>query len=152
MMIGTVTTTAAAAIDPVGCWNCDAPGNCEIAAGHRLRRVDVDVSETANTKSFQAKMKTRIAVGEHAGRRERGDDLRERLPRRRAVDLRRLLELPRYLSEERRQRVDRQRKRERHVRDDQPGPRVEQAQVAPHVVERADDRDRREHRDRRAPS
>src|SRR5207248_4570516 len=61
MMMGTVTTTAAAAIEPVGCWNCDAPGNCEIAAGTVCAAV-VEVSETANTKSFQAKMKTRIAV------------------------------------------------------------------------------------------
>src|SRR5213075_2525452 len=61
MTIGTVTTIEAAAIEPVGCWNCDAPGNCEIAAG-TVCAADVDVSETANTKSFQAKMKTRIAV------------------------------------------------------------------------------------------
>src|SRR3954452_6527202 len=61
MMIGTVTTTAAAAIDPVGCWNCDAPGNCEIAAG-TVWAAFVEVSDTAKTKSFQAKMKTRIAV------------------------------------------------------------------------------------------
>src|SRR6059058_2442484 len=61
MMMGTVTTTAAAAIDPVGCVNCDAPGNCEIAAG-TVCAFEVDVSDTANTKSFQAKMKTRIAV------------------------------------------------------------------------------------------
>src|SRR6059036_2183107 len=61
MMMGTVTTTAAAAIDPVGCWNCDAPGNCEIAAG-TVCAADVEVSEIAKMKSFQAKMKTRIAV------------------------------------------------------------------------------------------
>src|SRR3954471_12631917 len=61
MMIGIVTITAAAAIEPVGCWNCDAPGNCEIAAG-TVCAADVDVSETAKTKSFQAKMNTRIIV------------------------------------------------------------------------------------------
>src|SRR5215218_8778506 len=61
MMIGIVTITAAAAIEPVGCWNCDAPGNCEIAAG-TVCAADVDVSDTAKTKSFHAKMKTRIAV------------------------------------------------------------------------------------------
>src|SRR3954471_23334330 len=61
MMMGTVTTIAAAAIDPVGCWNCDAPGNCEIAAG-TVCALFVEVSEKANTKSFQAKMNTRIAV------------------------------------------------------------------------------------------
>ena len=61
MMIGTVTTTAAAAIEPMGVWNCDAPGNDEIAAG-TVCAWFVDVSETAKMKSFQAKMKTRIAV------------------------------------------------------------------------------------------
>src|SRR6478736_6013255 len=61
MMMGTVTTTAAAAIEPVGCWNCDAPGNCEIAAG-TVCAADVDVSDTAKMKSFHAKMKTRIIV------------------------------------------------------------------------------------------
>src|SRR2546429_808089 len=61
MTMGTVTTIDAAAIDPVGCWNCDAPGNCEIAAG-TVCACGVEVSETAKTKSFQAKMKTRIAV------------------------------------------------------------------------------------------
>src|SRR3954453_11127558 len=61
MMMGIVTTIAAAAIAPVGCWNVDAPGNCEIAAG-TVCAAFVDVSENANTKSFHAKMKTRIAV------------------------------------------------------------------------------------------
>src|SRR3954469_22286741 len=61
MMMGTVTTIAAAAMDPGGCWNCDAPGNCEIAAGTVCADF-VEVSENANTKSFQAKMNTRIAV------------------------------------------------------------------------------------------
>src|SRR3954451_14003199 len=61
MMMGTVTTTAAAAIEPVGCVNCDAPGNCEIAAGTVCAAL-VDVSDTAKMKSFQAKMNTRIAV------------------------------------------------------------------------------------------
>src|SRR3954471_4756985 len=61
MMMGTVTTIAAAAMDPVGCWNCEAPGNCEIAAGTVCAFL-VDVSENAKTKSFHAKMNTRIAV------------------------------------------------------------------------------------------
>src|SRR5262245_53569755 len=61
MMIGMVTMIAAAAIEPVGCWNCDAPGNCEIAAG-TVWAFFVDVSDTAKTKSFHAKMKARIAV------------------------------------------------------------------------------------------
>src|SRR3954462_15401476 len=61
MMMGTVTTIAAAAIEPVGAVNCDAPGNCEIAAGTVCADF-VEVSEKAKTKSFQAKMKTRITV------------------------------------------------------------------------------------------
>src|SRR3954452_10853539 len=61
MTMGTVTTTAAAAIAPVGCWKVDAPGNCEMAAG-TVCAAFVDVSENAKTKSFHAKMKTRIAV------------------------------------------------------------------------------------------
>src|SRR3954453_19474224 len=61
MMMGTVTTTAARAIAPVGTWNVDAPGNCDSAAGTVCAFL-VDVSEKAKTKSFQAKMNTRIAV------------------------------------------------------------------------------------------
>src|SRR5438132_7582449 len=61
MMIGIVMTTAAAAIDPIGVWNCDAPVKNAIAAG-TVRAFVVEVNEMANTKSFQAKMKTRMAV------------------------------------------------------------------------------------------
>src|SRR5438445_13778758 len=61
MMIGTVTTIAAAAIDPVGCWNSDAPLKKASAAG-TVRALSVDVSEMAKRKSFQAKMNTRMAV------------------------------------------------------------------------------------------
>src|SRR5207302_6946877 len=61
MMIGTVTTIAAAAIDPVGCWNSDAPLKKASAAGTD-RALSVDVSEIAKRKSFQAKMNTRMAV------------------------------------------------------------------------------------------
>src|SRR5437868_12398795 len=60
-MMGTVTTMAAAAMAPVGTWKVDAPGNCDSAAGTVCAFL-VDVSEKAKTKSFQAKMKTRIAV------------------------------------------------------------------------------------------
>ena len=45
-------TTAAAAIDPVGCSNCEAPVKKARAAG-TVRALLVDVSEMANTKSFQ---------------------------------------------------------------------------------------------------
>src|SRR6266496_852319 len=43
---------------------------------------------------------------EHSRRGQWGDDSHERLVRRRAVDLGRLLQLPRYFPEERRQRID----------------------------------------------
>src|SRR5580765_4288971 len=60
MTIGMVMT-AAAAIEPVGCWNWDAPVKNASAAG-TVRALLVDVSEIANTKSFQQYRKTRIAV------------------------------------------------------------------------------------------
>src|SRR5688500_1938851 len=60
-MIGTVITTAAAAIDPVGSSNCDDPVKNDSAAG-TVREASVEVSEIANRKSFQQKMNTRIAV------------------------------------------------------------------------------------------
>ena len=41
--------------------NCDAPVN-ELIAGGTVCAFVVDVSEIAKTKSFQAKMKTRIIV------------------------------------------------------------------------------------------
>src|SRR5207245_9479683 len=56
-----VTTTAAAAIAVVGCWNCDAPVKNASAAGTG-RALFVDVSEMPNTKSFQQKKKTRMAA------------------------------------------------------------------------------------------
>jgi hypothetical protein len=43
-MMGTVTTIAAAAIDPVGWLNCEAPGNSAMAAGTVCAAV-VEVSE-----------------------------------------------------------------------------------------------------------
>src|ERR671925_243449 len=76
---------------------------------------------------------------------ERHDHLAERLHRRRPIHRSGLLELPGNLAEERGQRVDRERQREGHVGDDQPGPGVVDADRPPHVEERADDRDRREH-------
>src|SRR5690606_12830186 len=60
-MIGMVITTAAAAIDPVGCWNCELPVKNAIAAG-TVRADSVEVSEIANRKSFQRKRNTRSAV------------------------------------------------------------------------------------------
>src|SRR3954470_9141601 len=61
MMIGIVTTTAAAAIDPVGSANCDDPVKNAIAAG-TVCELSVEVSVIANRKSFQAKMNTRVAA------------------------------------------------------------------------------------------
>src|SRR5919112_306770 len=60
-MIGIVMTTAAAEIAPVGSSNCEAPVKNDSAAG-TVRERSVEVSEMANRKSFQQKMKTRIAV------------------------------------------------------------------------------------------
>src|SRR3954454_9169355 len=60
MMIGIVTTTAAAAMDPVGCSNCESPEENANAAG-TVRARSVDVNVMAKRKSFQAKMKTRMA-------------------------------------------------------------------------------------------
>ena len=60
-MIGTVTTTAAAAIEPVGWVNEDSPVKKASAAG-TVREASEEVSEIAKRKSFQAKMKTRIAA------------------------------------------------------------------------------------------
>src|SRR5204862_6476765 len=61
IMIGTVTITAAAAMLPVGAVNCDAPVKNASAAG-TVRDAFDDVSVMANRKSFQQKMKTRIAA------------------------------------------------------------------------------------------
>src|ERR1700712_3898833 len=60
MMMGMVTTIAAAAMAPVGCENCEAPVK-KFSAAVTGRLLSVDVSVMANTKSFQAKKKTRIA-------------------------------------------------------------------------------------------
>src|SRR3954453_12204210 len=59
--MGTVTITAAAAIDPVGCSNCELPVKKASAAG-TVRDRSVDVNEMANRKSFQAKKNTRMAA------------------------------------------------------------------------------------------
>src|SRR5947209_17024347 len=60
-IMGMDTITAAAAIEPIGSVNCDAPGKADRAAG-TVWAAPVEVSEIANTKSFQQKMKTMIAV------------------------------------------------------------------------------------------
>src|SRR3954470_11732018 len=88
------------------------------------------------------------AGGREPRRREWHHDLAERLEVRRPVDERRLLEVLRDLLEERDEDVDGQRKREREVRDDQPDPRVVDADRRPQAEQRRGDRDRRERRDR----
>jgi hypothetical protein len=61
MMIGIVTRIAAAAMLPVDAVNCESPVKKASAAG-TVRAESDDVSVIAKTKSFQAKMKTRIAA------------------------------------------------------------------------------------------
>ena len=149
-MIGTVTTTAAAAMLPVGAVNDDSPVKKARAAG-TVREASELVSEIAKRKSFQQKMKTRIAAVKTPGAASGTITLRERLERRRAVDLGRLLQLPGDLPEEGDEDVDRQRQREGEVGDDQPRPGVVEPQRPPHVEQRPDGGDRREHRDRQRP-
>ena len=60
MMIGTVTTTEAAAMEPVGCSNWELPVKKAMAAG-TVRAALVEVSAVAKRKSFKAKINTRIA-------------------------------------------------------------------------------------------
>src|SRR4029450_13102999 len=60
-MMGMVTPTPAAAIEPIGVWNWEAPEKNAIAAGTVWEAL-VEVSEIAKTKSVQQKMNTRIAV------------------------------------------------------------------------------------------
>src|SRR5487761_2249587 len=59
MMMGMVTTIAAAAIAPVGWENCEEPVKKFSAAG-TVRLWSVDVSVIAKTKSFQQKQQTRL--------------------------------------------------------------------------------------------
>src|SRR5204863_9938861 len=61
MMIGTVTITAAAAMLPVGAVNCEVPVKNASAAG-TVRALFEEVRVIAKRKSFQQKMKTRIAA------------------------------------------------------------------------------------------
>ena len=132
---------------PVGSVNGDSPVKKASAAG-TVREASEEVSEIAKTKSFQAKMKTRIAAVNTPGAASGTITLRNAWNGRRPVDLGRLLEVPGDLAEEGDEDVDRQRQREGQVGDDQAQPGVVEAERPPHVEERADGRDRREHRDR----
>src|ERR1700756_3306350 len=60
-MIGTVITMAPAAIDPVGSSNCELPVKLTIATGAVIAAL-VAVKDSASSRSFQAKMNTRIAA------------------------------------------------------------------------------------------
>jgi hypothetical protein len=81
-----VTTTAGAAMSPYGTVNCETPGNDELAAGAVCALV-VEVSEVANTKSFQRMMRT-SERGDDPRCAERHDHLADRQQLRRPVDLR----------------------------------------------------------------
>src|SRR5450755_3459460 len=61
IMTGTVTTTAAAVMSPIGWVNWDAPGNCAMAAGTVCAAL-VEVSEMAKMKSFQQMRNTMMNV------------------------------------------------------------------------------------------
>ena len=61
MMMGTVMTIAPAAMEPVGSSNCELPVKFAIATGAVMARW-VAVSDNASSRSFQAKMNTRIAA------------------------------------------------------------------------------------------
>ena len=110
-MIGMVTMTAAAAIEPIGAVNCEAPGKKAIAAG-TVSRAGRRGQRDREHEVVPAEDEDEDRRGEHARRGERRDDLEECLERRGAVDLGRLLELPGNLPEERRQGEDRQRQGE----------------------------------------
>src|ERR1051325_9124279 len=84
--------------------------------------------------------------GEDAGRRERQDDFSERLGARAAVDQRGLFDLVRQLFEKRAEDPDRERQRERDVRDDDAGVAVEPAERVENAPDRSGDGDLREHR------
>ena len=129
-------TIAAAAMDPVGSSNCEAPVKFAMAAGAVMER-SVDVNEIANNRSFQQKMKTKMPRSDDAGRGQWSHHLPERLPRSRAVHLSRLFEFPRNLFEERGERVDRQRQRKGDVRQDESGPGVEESEPSFDVEQRA---------------
>lgn len=60
-MIGTVITIAPAAIDPVGSSNCELPVKFAMATGAVIA-ASVAVSDSASSRSFHAKMNTRIAA------------------------------------------------------------------------------------------
>src|SRR4051812_49752878 len=66
MMMGTVTTTAAAAMAPVGTWKVDAPGNCDSAAG-TVWAVLAGDSEQAETNAFLANVNPRGSAAQTRG-------------------------------------------------------------------------------------
>ena len=127
MMIGMVTTTAAAAIEPVGWANCEFAGEEGQRRRHRAGARRWTSAMMANRKSFQAKMKTRMAAVNTPGAASGAITLRNAwkgvAPSTRAA-LSRSQGISRKNADKR---PDGQRQREGHVRDDQPRPRVVQA-------------------------
>src|SRR6516162_5098139 len=119
----------------------------ERQGGRRRPRADRRGQREGQQELVPAEQEDQDGGGHHAGRRERGDDPDERLERGGPVHLRRLLQLPGDLAEERGQRVDPQRQAERDVRDDQPDPGVEDPQRPLDVEQGRGQRDEREHRD-----
>src|SRR5215472_13778099 len=93
--------------------------------GRRRPRGDRRGQRDGQKELIPAEQEHQDGRGDHAGRRERGDDPDERLEWGSPVHLGRFLQLPGDLPEERGQRVDPQRQAERDVRDDQPDPGVE---------------------------
>src|SRR5215208_6190681 len=119
-------------------------GHCARVVGRRERDREQEVVPAEDEDEDRGR--------ERPGGGQWQDHPTERLERRRAVHLRRLFEIPWDLAVERDERVDRERKRERQVGDDQARIRVVEANRAPHVEQRADRRYRWKHRDRQRSS
>ncbi len=155
---GSVTMIVAAMISPHGCWNAlpDLPTNDVIAIGNGV------VVGALDERQCKQVLVPRCDEGEQArchetGRDQRQEHLVEDLDRSRAVDVRRLLEIPRQRLHEAGQHPDREGQREDEVGEDQrPAGVVQLGEVdepddvkaADHRVQRAEDRDLREDRHR----
>ena len=104
-----------------------------------------EVSSRSNAYSFQEKIRQKIAVAAMPVDRLRQHDLAERLQPRVAVDQRRLFVFARDFVDEALQQPDRERHVDRGVEQDHADPRVVEAEIAVHHVDRHRDRDRRHH-------
>src|SRR5215204_5765240 len=126
---GIVMTTDAALIVPSGISNFWLPVKFATETG-TVNAFGELVGVCASRNSFQTKKAVRRPAVTSPG------------------DQRRLLELLRDLLKERGEDVDRERKREGEVRQDQPDVRVVEPDLGPELEDRRGDRDRRERRDR----